>query len=533
MRRDAIAMALLVLLTAATFSPIRHAPFIDYDDDEYVTSNAHIREGLSADGALWALTSAAAANWHPLTWLSHMLDVELWGLNPRPMHIENVFVHALNVGLVFLVLRAMTGRFWPAVAAAGLWGLHPLRVESVAWIAERKDLLSTAFFLLTILAYVWYAARPSVGRYLLVVAAFAMALMSKPMVVTLPAVLLLIDAWPLQRAGLSSRRGWGRLLAEKMPLAAMSIAVALVTLLVQTEGGAVRTQRHPFTDRLANAAVAYVRYLGKTIYPVDLSIFYPYPRAWGSAAVVGAAATLLTITALAVWQARGRPYLLVGWLFFLGTMVPVVGLFVHVGEQSMADRYTYIPGIGLSLMVVWLAADLRERLPAIAAPVTAGVCIAVVLALLTIRQIGYWREGTLGLFQHALDVTSDNWLAHSHVGSQLVLLGPQRWPEAERHFRRAIELDPSFGEAHYNLGNLMQRQGRQLEAIEQYAVALRVNPMVPEVWFNRGQAELLLGRTAAGIQSLEMALQLAPVSPAIRRALDQAKAGTQPAPEGK
>ncbi len=369
-----------MLLTLALYNPVNQHPFVNYDDDRYVTGNAHVRQGLTAETFTWALTSTEQANWHPLTWMSHALDVSLFRLNPAGHHFTGVLLHAANAILLFLLLMSATGRLGPSLFVAALFALHPMNVESVAWVAERKNVLCTFFFFLTLWAYGWYARRPEWKRYLVVAALFVAGLAAKPMVITLPFVLLLLDYWPLNRVRYAeSDAGWSwpRLILEKMPLIALSAASAMITMKAQQAGGAVRsTVQFSLSTRVANAIYAYAMYLWKMIWPARLAPLYPHPA--GTLAtwqVVTAALVLIAITML-VWKFRELRYLMTGWLWFLGTLVPVIGL-VQVGDAAMADRYAYIPLIGIFVMIAFGAADLAETKKFGMLSVVPAVCVLV------------------------------------------------------------------------------------------------------------------------------------------------------------
>ena len=538
MAREWLAAVALAVLTVAVFAPpLRHAPFIAYDDPLYVTANPHVRTGISWDNTKWAFANGGyAANWHPLTWLSHQLDAQLFGPDdPRGPHGVNVLLHALCAGVLCVTLARLTGAFWPSVVAATLFAVHPLRVESVAWVSERKDLLCALFFLLTIAAYAWYVRLTSWRRYAVVALLTVLALLSKPMAVTLPCVLLLLDFWPLGRWRYEGRRAIRPLVLEKLPLFAIVTAVAVVTMLVQSGGGAVRmSEKYALGNRLANAAVSYVRYVVKTFWPADLAVFYPHPGTWPAGVVIGSAALLVVVTALALWAARRRPYVIVGWLWFLGTLVPVIGL-VQVGNQSMADRYTYIPGIGLRVAVVWLVADLVERRRIARGVAIAASAVAVLaLAVATRGQLHHWSGGTLSLFRHALAATDPdtNWLAHGYVGSALAERGarPDDLAEAERHFLAARAINPDHPEVHYNLANLLRRLGRADEAIASYRRAVALNPQFAQAWNNLGATYASREDWPGAVESFARAVEADPSYAEARNNLDLARARMRAAP---
>ena len=496
-RRTLPIAVLLALASLLAYLPVVQCGYLNLDDDLYVTANPAVWGGLTLAGARWALTATQAGLWHPLTWLSHMLDVQLYGANPAGHHATNLLLHVANVVLLLLVLVRTTGALWPSAAVAALFALHPLRVESVAWVAERKDLLSGLFGLTTIWAYARYAERPHPGRYALVALSLALGLMAKPILVTLPLVLLLLDRWPLRR-GTSLR-----LVVEKMPLLALAAAAGIMEMVAAQRAGAVgHLARFPLEARLANALVSYAGYLGKTVWPSGLAVFYPYPSAWPAPQLAGAAVLLMAVTLLAIVQMRRRPYLLVGWLWFLGMLFPVSGV-VQAGSQAMADRFTYLPLIGLFVMAAWGGQDLLARWP-VRPPVLAACAVALLLALgcTTWQQVGYWHDSTR-LFTHALEVTSANWLAHNNLGDALAREG--KLEEATRHITESVRLEPSNPNAHYNLGVVLHRQGRPAEAIAHYREALRLAPDYPNAHNNLGVALLDGGEVEQAIGELQQA----------------------------
>jgi protein O-mannosyl-transferase len=463
-----IALGLLAL-TLLAFAPMEHAAFLNWDDPAYVTDNAVVAQGLTSQGLVWAFTTTHASNWHPLTWLSHMFDVWLAGMDAGSHHVTNLALHACNVLLLFVVLAGLTRAPWRSAIVAGLFGVHPLHVESVAWIAERKDLLSATFFLLAIGAYARYVRQPSVVRYGLVAISMALGLMAKPMVVTLPLVLLLLDWWPLQR-DVPLRR----LMTEKLPLVALSVASTVVTFLAQRHGGAVASLvQWSWIARVENACIAYVTYLLSTVWPVDLAALYPMPLQVSTVAAVLSALVLIVITLL-VWRARGTsPYLPVGWFWYLGTLLPVIGL-IQIGSQSRADRYTYLPLIGIFVLVVWGVADLvaRWRVRETAAvPVACGVLLG--FALVSRQQTQYWMTSE-ALWQRALSVTTDNAIAHASLADVLAQRGDTDRAIAE--YREAIRIRSGLDEAHVNLANLLADRGATADARREYMTALELRP---------------------------------------------------------
>jgi len=531
-RTALLAGVLLFGLVLGAFLPVLSNGFVGFDDPDYVTENDHAQAGLTWESVQWAFRSAEAANWHPLTRLSHMLDCELFGLAPWGHHLTSLLLHAVNATLLFVVLRYMTGATWRSFAVAMLFGVHPLRVESVAWIAERKDVLSTTFWMLTLWAYARYAReqceagtegfgiRPAGAGarsqnpasplrhhasryYLLSLFWFALGLMSKPMLVTLPCGLLLLDYWPLGRLRLETARG---LVAEKLPFFLAAAAVSGVTFAVQKRGGAV-IGGLPFTDRLANAVISYCRYLGKLFWPVDLAAFYPGVDHWPMAAVVAAGLLLLVLSVAAIVLRHGHPYALTGWLWFLGTLVPVIGL-VQVGLQSMADRYSYVPSIGIFLALVWGAHKLTcgWRYQGVGAAVITATT-ALLCAGLTWQQISYWKD-TESLFRHALLVTKDNYGAHHGLGMALDRQG--RVDEAISQYRAALRAKGNYVVAYNNLGVDLARQGRLDEAMNQFLAALKITPGYADPHNNIGTTLEKQGRFDEAMEHFQEALRLKP-----------------------
>ena len=459
---------LLFLGTLALYYPALQNGFVNYDDPNYVTSNWHVQQGLTSRGVAWAFTATAEANWHPLTWLSHMLDVQSFGPGAAGHHAQSILWHALNVVLLFLLLAKATGFVGRSALVAGLFAVHPLNVESVAWVAERKTVLCTFFLLLALAAYGWYAKKPRVGRYLLVALFFALALMAKPMAITLPFMLLLVDFWPLRRF---PRTSLSKLVLEKIPLLALSAASAAITLYAQRAGGAVGLiEALPLAMRVKNAIYSYLIYVEKTVWPSRLAVFYPHPE--GSLAlwrVIVAAAVLAAITAL-FWHFRERRYLLAGWLWFLGTLIPVIGI-VQVGRQAWADRYAYFPVWGLLVIAVWLLAEAAARIKlSLAAQVAIASAVLLGYSVAAHIQMGYWRD-SYSLFTHAIQAPDANPVAEGNLGSALIDM--QRPELAVPHLERAIQLMPTLAAAHYNLGILLQRQNELDRALQEYQLALK------------------------------------------------------------
>ncbi|MCX5849907.1 MAG: tetratricopeptide repeat protein [Deltaproteobacteria bacterium] len=509
----------LTLLIITLYWQITYHDFINLDDVTYVTENALVKQGLTAKGITEAFTSVYASNWHPLTWISHMLDLEFFGMNPGMHHMVNVLFHTLNSILLFLLLQQMTGSTWRSVTVASLFAIHPLHVESVAWIAERKDVLSTFFWMLTIIAYTRYVRQKSAKAYLLTVLCYLLGLLSKPMLVTLPFVLLLLDFWPLKRWGvlreesthekISGRDGFSnkycsgltRPIIEKMPLFLLAAASCVITIYVQKEN--MRSlEVIPFMMRISNAINSYVVYLEKTVWPFDLTIFYPFHPIHPLRVVF--CATGLCLISLSVLAVMKRfPYLAVGWLWYLGTLTPVIGI-VQVGGQSMADRYTYVPLIGIFIMMVWGLAYLigRRRF----GKITLWVIFVVVLALLSARtyqQLGLWKNTEI-LFKHALKVTQNNYIAHYSMGYILEEKGDING--AIMHYEEVLRINPQSFAAHNNLGAILCRIGRTDEGIQHFLAALKPNPYMADTYYNLGKVYYEKGNTQKAIEYFQKAL---------------------------
>lgn len=511
---------LFAAVTLAVYAPVGGHDFVRFDDREYVVHNRHVNTGLTADNVRWAFTEHHAANWHPLTWVSHMADCQLFGLRADRHKLVNATLHALNVMLLFLVLRAMTGSTLPSAVVAGLFGLHPVHVESVAWVAQRKDVLAGMFAMLTLAAYTGYVKRGSYLHYAATCLCLTLGLLCKATLVTLPCLLLLLDIWPLER-----RVGWGRRIVEKLPLLAISIAASVVTFVVQRVDGAVRDLATVgVADRLANAVVSYVRYLGQVIWPRDLAVLYPHPAMLGDGAswplaAVAAAATALGAVTLVIWcivyrtpGGQTRKYLLVGWLWFLGMLVPMIGL-VHVGRAAMADRYLYLPAIGLYLAGVWAARDVLRHAVSLdpyrrAALATLAACAVIgALLLRTPTQVQVWRDSET-LFAHAVRVTEDNWVAHVNLANELS--AQQRYDEAIAHYQAAIAVQPNVVQAHDGLGITLARSGRTTEAITALRRAVQVDDRFVQSHYNLGVLLKQRGDHAQAAACFERAIDLKP-----------------------
>lgn len=514
----------LVLITAtlAVFGQVYDFQFVNYDDGTYILNNPVVRDGLTKDGLSWAFTSGHAANWHPLTWLSHMLDCQLFGLNAGMHHVTSLLLHIANSLLLLYILGRTTGRLWPSAFAAALFALHPVHVESVAWVSERKDVLSTLFFMLTILAYVRYAEKPKIIRSLTAVLIFALGLMAKPMLVTLPFVLLLMDYWPLKRFDFGKKRATvktdsaysrykliRKLVFEKTGFFVLSALSSITTFFVQKHGGAVqRIEVFPFGTRVANAAIGYVGYLWKMLWPQKLAIFYPYHAERITVLKTAAAVfLLLVITVWVIKRARSDKYLAVGWFWYIGTLVPVIGL-VQVGHQALADRYTYIPLIGIFIMFSWYVPTLLAGYKLKKLLLTAlTVIIIPAVGVRTYLQTGYWRD-SLALFNHALDVTDDNYEAHFCLSEPLVKQG--KIEQALYHNSQALKIKPDFTRAQNGMGVALIKAGRSQEAIRYLRNAILLYPDCFEAHGNLGIAFMSLGRFDDAARHYKAAMRINP-----------------------
>lgn len=517
-RREIIVCLFLIAATLSVFWQVQNHDFVNYDDNTYVTENSHVQAGLGPRNIIWAFTTTYANFWHPLTWLSHMLDCRLFGLNPGMHHLSSLILHIINSILLFLIFRAMTGSVWRSAFVAVLFALHPFHVESVAWVSERKDLVSTLFWLLTMGSYFWYVRHPGINRYLPVLFFFVMGLMAKPMLVTLPFVLLLMDYWPLNRIrferpgtpAADSQPGAtvSRLIREKIPFFILTAAFCVVAFLAQQKGGATGSlDIYPIGVRITNALVSYAGYIGKMIWPHDLAAYYPHPRALQLWQAAGAGLLLACVSILSVREARRRPYLIVGWLWYIGTLVPVIGL-VQVGSHAMADRYTYVPFIGLFVVVAWgvsdIAAKWRRRRTILA--VSAGIVIPA-LMVCSWAQVGHWKN-SITLFSHAIAATSNNLKAHNNLGTAQLGLGKLK--DAAIHFSAAVRINPDSAVTRYNLGLAFLRQGRVKDAAVQYSEALRIKPDFERAHRDLGDALLAQGRYDEAIGHLVAAVDIDP-----------------------
>jgi tetratricopeptide (TPR) repeat protein len=513
---------LLATVTLAVFWNVQFHDFILYDDLPYVILNRHIQSGLTGSSILWAMTTMEMSNWHPLTWLSLMLDYDFFRLNPAGYHWTNLLIHIAGTILLFSVLRRMTKDICKSAVVAVLFAIHPLHVESVAWISERKDVLSAFFWFLTMGAYVRYTEHPGAGRYVLLVVAFVLGLMAKPMLVTLPFVLLLLDIWPLRRIpvpfassnkalpddGGGRRLTWSHVLREKLPFFFLTVLSSGVTYFAQMSWKAMPSlEALPLEMRMASALIAYVQYIVKMFWPADLAFFYPYIAGWSPWMVSGAALLLTGLTILMLRYMETRPYLAVGWLWYLGTLVPVIGI-VQVGSQAMADRYTYIPLIGLFIVIAWgvpeLMAGWRFRKLFLS---VLSVAVLSVLASCSWQQVQHWKN-SMTLFERALSVTSRNYLAHNNLGAALFFEG--KTEDAIRHYTQALRIKPNFADAHNNIGVALAAQGKLDDAIRHYRETLHIRPDDAGTHNNIGVALAAQGKVNAAIDHYTQALRIRP-----------------------
>jgi len=482
----------LVVAILAVYWQVQKNEFVSFDDNLYIIENSPVQSGLTLKSIVWSFTTTHAGNWHPLTWLSHMLDIRLFGMNAGGHHLTSLFFHIANTLLLFAVFNKMTGDFWQSGFVAALFALHPLRVESVGWVSERKDVISTFFWMLTMWSYIWYVENQKVNRYFFVILFFTLGLMAKPMLVTLPFVLLLLDYWPLCRfefrqsgnaVGDSAQKRSGFcLVREKIPLFVLVAAASVVTLMVESVSS---LEQYPLNVRVANALVSYVSYIKKTVWPDSLACFYPHPGMLPGWQVAGACLLLVSISFLVIIAAGKRPFYAVGWLWYIGTLVPVIGL-VQIGSQAMADRYTYVPLIGIFIIVAWGVPELwPRRYQSKTLLATLAAILLSILMVITWKQIKYW-ENSITLYEHAIEVTPHNALMHGNLGVELEKEG--RLDEAIGHYLEALRIKPDYAGVHNNLGVALANQGRIDEAISHYLTTLRIEPDHVDAHNNLGVA---------------------------------------------
>lgn len=511
-----LVIVLLVMAVIGLYGQVANHEFINFDDPEYVYANPDVQKGISLDSISWAFTSTHAANWHPVTWLSHMLVVQLFALNPAAHHLVNVLLHAANTVLLFLLLRALTGTLWRSAVVAALFALHPLHVETVAWVAELKDVLSTFFGLLTIHLYVWYLKQPNRYRYVLMLTCFALGLMAKPMLVTLPVLLLLLDYWPLRRLGkiqgdlltAAEKRSFRLLVREKIPLFTMVAAACLMTIYAQQKGNAIRSLADsPLLARTANALLSYLGYLGKTFWPCDLAILYPFSAEMPLWKPAVAGIMLVATTLLVILYRKRHPCLFVGWFWYICALIPVIGI-VRVGQQAMADRYTYLPLIGIFIVLVFGADKITSgwRLRRIALPSVTVVMFSL-YALTSWRQLSYWQNNTT-LYKHTLAVTNDNYTIHNNLAFALDSEG--RLDEALYHYNEAIRIAPWYAKVYLNRGIALRKKGLLDEAMVSVREAIKLNPDLAAAYIELGLGMLLKKLPDEAINYFWIALKLDP-----------------------
>ncbi|HEX7535043.1 MAG TPA: tetratricopeptide repeat protein [Syntrophales bacterium] len=504
--QDLFICVLVAATVVVAYWPVQHYGLICLDDIDYISGNPYVKAGLTWDSFLWALKDIHTGYWHPLTWVSHMLDYQLFGSRVGGHHWTNVIFHITNSMLLYIVLKRMSGSAWKSALVAALFAVHPLNVESIAWVSERKNVLCTFFWFAGLWSYAYYVERPTRYRYSLLLVTFSLGLMSKPMIVTFPFTLLLLDYWPLGR--LTSWKIFPRLLFEKVPLFILAAIVGIVTFLSSFHGDVtISIDKLSVVDRLANAVVSYIRYLGKMLWPENLAVFYPYSKDFASFLIIGAVLLLAVISCLAVFWARKYPYAVVGWLWYLGTLVPVIGL-IQVGKQAMADRYAYIPMIGLFIIVAWGIPDLLRgwQRRKIMFAITSGAVISG-LMICTLLQVRYWQNGVT-LFEHALQVTEMNSRAHYNLGISLTDLG--KYEEAIYHFSYAIRLEPEYAGLYSHMGVALAGQGKTDEAIVYYQEALRIKQNDETTHNNLGVALAGKGNFDEAILHFQEALRIRP-----------------------
>jgi len=503
----------LVVITLSLYIQVRNHEFISYDDGKYVSDNQHVARGLTANNIVWAFTTVYASNWHPITWLSHMADVHLYGMDPGGHHLTNVGIHSLSSLILLLLLFRVTGSLWQSSFVAAMFALHPLHVESVAWVAERKDVISTLFLFITLFLYSEYVVKRKLTLYILTLFSFVLGLMSKPMLVTLPIILLLMDYWPLGRYQHEKQeRGLHQhsvrvvaFIKEKIPFFICSLLSGIITTYAQGKGGAIGMI--PFQQRIENALIAYLKYIFKALWPIDLAVLYPLSPSFPLWQVISSLLVLLLVSAAAIWFGRRYPYLAVGWFWFLITLIPVIGL-IQVGVQSMADRYTYIPLIGIFIITAWGVSDLTRSLQyrEVIISVIAGAII-ISSAVLTHKQVGYWRD-SVSLYQHAIQVTTGNYVMHGNLGDILHKNG--NLDAAIQEYQKALSIRPDYIIARKNLGLAFLDKGNFDLALQEYQEAIQINPYDIDVLGNIGHALYKVGHLDSAIQVLEEVLRINP-----------------------
>ncbi len=511
--RDILICLFLIIAILATYWQVKSHDFINFDDDIYITNNSYVQDGLTAKSISWAFITDHAGYWIPLTWLSHMLDCHFFGMNSGAHHMVNVFYHILNVLLLFLILKRMTGTFWRPCFVAALFALHPIHIESVAWAAERKDVLSAFFWMLTILSYIAFVKHQNMIRYFIVLLFFASGIMAKPMVVSLPFVLILLDFWPLERFQTSTICEDGsdkkkfcilQSAIEKIPLLIFSLASSVITINLQHKVGSITSLINlSLNERIANAVLSYSKYLGKLIWPFDLAILYPYPSDVNWVAVTGAGILIISISAIVVKLGKRKPYLVVGWLWYIGTLVPVSGI-AQSGLQAMADRFAYIPFIGIYIMIAWSIPEIFEKLHIKRRQyLIPSILFLLPIIFITQKQLNYWT-GSIPLFEHTLRVTQNNYVIHTNLG--VVLENHGRVDEAISHYKKSLEINPLDSNTHVNLGTAFFSQGEMSEAINHYQKAIQIDTENPLAHNNLGLALVCTGNIEAAIGHFQEAV---------------------------
>jgi len=537
--RNIVSICLVLIITTFVYMQVGNYQFINSDDNAYVTNNPHVSSGLTGENIAWAFHSVYAGNWHPITWLSHMADAQLYGLNPRGHHLSSVAIHIASTMLLFFLLLRLTGTLFQSLFVAALFALHPLHVESVAWVAERKDVLSGFFWFLTIFLYAEYVAEQRPALYLLALCSFVLGLMSKPMLVTLPIVLILIDFWPLGRYKLELTQGPRQLIKkavalakEKVPFFLCSLMSGIITIYAQHNAGAIQGLLYkPFWLRIENALTAYIKYICKTIWPLDLAVYYPFSLPIPLWHVICSLIILLLLSVVAIRSGRHHPYFAVGWFWFLITLVPVIGL-IQVGGQSMADRYSYLPVTGLFIIVAWGVPDLvkgmRNRQSILA--LLAGVVISI-SAILTWQQLGYWQD-SISLYRHTLKVTTGNYFIHTNLGAALA--EKEDLDAAIREYQEALRINSGLAEAHNNLGIAYYIKGDLNAAIREFMYTLFINPNFADTHNKLGVALARKGNLDAALQEFQKELRINPNNQGaeknLKLALENNKAGKMVSP---
>ncbi|MCX5849222.1 MAG: tetratricopeptide repeat protein [Deltaproteobacteria bacterium] len=503
-RQKLIIYIVLTVVTLAVFWQVNQYTFINFDDNLYVTENSHIKSGITLEGFRWAFGTKYLGLWNPLVWLSFMLDYQLYGLNASGYHVTNLILHIMSTLLLFWLLNRMTGAVWKSAFVAAVFALHPLHVESVAWIAERKDVLSAFFWMLTLCLYVYYTEKPVIRRYLLVLFSFVCALMSKPMVVTLPVIMILLDYWPLGR--FESKKDnliiWQ--LKEKIPFFILSAVLVIVTLYNPNDSS---PKLFPLGSRIANAPVAFVTYLEKTFWPHDMAIFYPFPSHIPIWQIIGASLLIIFISAVVIAMAKRLPYLFVGWMWYAITIVPVIGI-IHISYYAMADHYHYLPSVGIAIMLAWgIPALIKSEEIKRKILFPAGIITLAIMAVLTWKQCGYWKN-SITLFNHALQVTKNNYIVHGHLGVALFTKG--KTEEAIDHYNKALRITPCYSDTYNNRGIAYYELGKYQQAIEDYNVAIHLNQEYAQAYNNRGLVYSRIGKYQQAIEDYNVAIYLNP-----------------------